>query len=145
MRYRLRTLLILLGLGPVILWLSWTPPPPPVPIATVRPGTTAAVDVIQIHECGNPLHTFSQVLFWSRYPDGELHVRAWRMIGSSNTRNFQINHSGQTGCECSWTESGVERRVRSPTFLKTSSPDDPEIQDRKKLSKPKRQPLWFGR
>lgn len=146
MRYRLRTLLILLGLGPVALWLTWTPPPPPVPIETMRPGATAKVDVIQLHECCDSKlpQTFNQVIFWSRYPDGELHVRAWRMIGSSSTQNFHLHEGGKSGCECSWTEGKFQRRVHAPTLLKTRSSADPEMEDRKNLPKPKRDPLWLG-
>jgi hypothetical protein len=81
-------------------------------------------------------------LFWSRYRDGEHHVRAWKLFGPGLKTNIQITRSGNFGCECSWTENGVECRVRLPAFLESKSADDPELQDREKLPKPKRDPLW---
>src|SRR5262245_37853856 len=106
MQFRLRTLLIVLAVGPMVLAYFW--PRPPIPIVTVGRGKTAEVDLIQV----NTTPAFSQVLFWSRYPDGELHVREWRLL----KENFQIKHSWIRKCECSWIEFGIERRVLAPCF-----------------------------
>ena len=139
MQYRLRTLLVVLAVLPPLLAYLWPRPPGPVPIVTVRPGETAEVDLIEIHT--GP--AFQQVLFWSRYPDGELHVREWRLFGAGSKRHLQIKHWGDTDCTCSWTENGVECRVRSPAYRERNSPGDPELQDRAQLPNPKRVPLWY--
>ena len=143
MRYRLRTLLIVLAILPPLIAYFWPRPPSPVPIATVPRGTTAEVDWIEVNEFRDSKQAvFTQLLFWSRYPDGELHVREWRLIDSPNTRNFQIKHTWDGDYECRWTQNGLESRVRSPTFRKSKSTTDPELSDRKKLPKHSRQPLW---
>jgi hypothetical protein len=132
MRIRLRTLLIVLAVGPMVLAYSW--PHPPVPIATARRGETAEVDLIQV----NTTPHFSQVLFLSRYPDGELHVREWRLL----KEHFQIKHAWNGECECSWIESGIQRRVLAPRFQESKTSNDSEIADRLKVPKPARIPLW---
>jgi hypothetical protein len=138
MRFRLRTLLIMLAVGPPVVGYLWPRSPGRVPIVTVRQGETAEVDLIQV----NTTPHFTQVLFWSRYPVGELHLRTWRLNGSATTKNMKFKHSGGRDCECTWTESGMERRVLAPLFQETKTPNDPEIEDRIKLPKPKRIPLW---
>ena len=139
MRYHLRTLMIVLALGPMVLAWVWPRPRGPVPIATIRPGETAEVDLIQVHT--DTKAVIQQVLFWSRYPDGELHVREWRLLGKTKN-NPRITHSLYSGCECSWMENDVECRVRAPAFQESQSPVDPELLDRDKLPKPKRDLLW---
>ena len=139
MRFHLRTLLILLAVGPPLLAWLWPRPLGPIPIATMRPGETAEVDLIHVHY--NTSQVIEQVIFWSRYPDGELHIREWR-LGPGSVKNIRIAHSGNEGCECRWIEHGVERHVRSPAFHESKSADDPEILDRDKLPKHKRDPLW---
>jgi hypothetical protein len=142
MRYRLRTLVIVLAVVPPLIGYFWPRPSRPVPIATMRQGETAEVDLIQVHT--NPAST--EVIFWSRYPDGELHVRGWLLHGSMiPEKKMQLNHSAGNDCECTWIESGIERRVRAPLFRETQSPRDVEIDDRVKLPKAKRIPLWEPR
>jgi hypothetical protein len=140
MRYRLRTLLVLLAIVPPLLGYFWPRPPAPIPIATVTEGETARVDLIQVHT--NP--DFTQVIFWSRYPDGEFHVREWSLHGSMiPEKKMQITHVGVEDCDCTWSsKSGIQRRVLAPRFLETRSPRDPEMDDRIKLAKTKRIPLW---
>jgi hypothetical protein len=140
-RYRLRTLLILLAVGPPLVGYLWPRAPRPVPIKTVREGETAEVDVIQVHT--NP--NFPQVLFWSRYPDGELHLRTWLLKGTRQNKSLQIKHWGGKYCECTWTEKGIQRRVLAPVFQETNSASDPEIDDRRRVPKTKRIPLWESR
>src|SRR5687768_13719586 len=141
LRYRLRTLLIVLAILPPLIAYVWPRTSGPVPIATVRPGETAEVDLIQVNtvvQPSAPIPVFKQVLFWSRHPDGELHVRTWRLVIPA--KNMQFKNSGGADWECAWTESGIERRVRAPAFQETKSPDDLEMLDRQKLPKPDRIP-----
>jgi hypothetical protein len=102
-------------------------------------GETAEVDLIEVQT--NPVQAFQQVLFWSRYPDGQLHVREWRLLGKTKD-NPRITHSFHAGCECRWIENGVERRVHAPAFQESQTPVDVEILDRAKLPKDRRDPLW---
>lgn len=145
MRYRLRTLLILLLILPPLIAFFWPRPPRAAVFATVPAGTTAEVDLIQIDEFYDTQMrlNFKHILFWSRYPNGELHIREWRLLGTRNMKSFQIKRLGDSEYECRWTEkSGVERRVWSPAIRESKSIEDLELKDRKKLPKPMRQPLW---
>ena len=142
-QFSLRALIALLTASCVFFW--WDPlrlrPPPPVPIQTVPRGTTAYVDVIELNEQYSAQlgQKWQQVIFWSRYPDGQLHIREWRI--DKNSR-FQYDHSRRLLCTCSWTEEGIRCRVEAPTFRESKSSDDPEILDRVALPKADRQLLW---
>ena len=145
-QFSLRMLIALLTASSVFFW--WDPfrwrPPPPVPIKTVPLGTTAYVDVIELNEQYDARlrRTWQQVIFWSRYPDGKLHIREWRIIGSSAHKDFRLDHSRRSVCFCSWSDFGQPFRVEAPTFCETKWPGDPELLDRQMLSKFDRQPLW---
>src|SRR5262245_52256122 len=141
-RYKLRTLLIVLAIVPPI--AAWLSPRSagPVPVATMRPGETAEVDLIQVHTNTNPAAAFQQVLFWSRYPDGDLHLREWRLLGKTKN-NPRITHSFHAGCECRWLENGVECRVHAPAIKERQSTVDPELLARAKLPKNRRALFWL--
>jgi len=143
-QFSLRVLLALLTMACVFCW--WDPlrlrPPPPVPIKTVPLGATAQVDVIELNEQSTAGKKWQQVVFWSRYPDGQLHIRQWKIVGSSGTKDFQLEHSGGPLCACSWNMDGITFRVEAPTFRKSKTSDDPELLDRIALPKTERQPLW---
>jgi len=145
-QFSLGMLLSLLTAACLVMW--WDPlrlvPPAPVPIKTVPLGTTARVDVIELNDQFDALQrrNFQQVIFWSRYPDGQLHIRQWTLVGDSRTTNFQLDRSGRSQCACSWTSDGIAYRVEAPTFGESKSADDPELLDRQALPKPDRQSLW---
>jgi hypothetical protein len=144
-QFSLGMLLALLTASCLFVW--WDPlrlkPPAPVPIETVPLGVAARVDVIELNEQFDGLDRliFRQVIFWSRYPDGQLHIRGWKLVDSLNTP-VQLNHSGRTGCTCSWTMNGVSYRVEAPTYRESKTAADLELLDRKALKKADRQPLW---
>ena len=144
-QFSLGTLLLLLTAACLVAW--WDPfgfrPPPPVPIETVPWGTTARVDVIELNEhydaAGRTI--FEQVIFWSRYPDGQLHARAWGLMGTQRTR-MRLDHFSRGRCACSWTIDGITHRVEAPTFRRSKTLADLEMLDRNSLAKQDRQPLW---
>jgi hypothetical protein len=144
-QFSLGMLLSLLTAACLIAW--WDPfgirPPPPVPIESVPWGATARVDVIELNEhydaAGRTI--FEQVIFWSRYPDGELHVRGWALKGNPRTQ-LQLHYSRRRQCSCSWTIDGITYRVEAPTFRQSKTIVDLELLDRNWLAKQDRQPLW---
>src|SRR5262245_34310810 len=78
-QFSLGLLLSLVTAACLLLWwdpLGWRPPAP-VPILTFPRGATAQVDLIEVNEQYDALRrmVFKQVIFWSRYPDGQLHIR----------------------------------------------------------------------
>src|SRR5262245_55218162 len=145
-QFSLGMLLSLLTAACLFMW--WDPfrirPRPPVPIETVPRGATARVDVIEVNELydGAGRTIFQQVIFWSQYPNGQLHVREMKLIGDARTRNFQLDHSSRWQCSCSWTIDGISYRVEAPTFRQSKTAADLEILDRQSLAKHWRQPLW---
>jgi hypothetical protein len=135
----LRMLIALLTASCVFFW--WDPlrlrPPPPVPIETVPRGTTAHVDVIELNEQFHPqLGRWQQVIFWSRYPDGQLHIREWKITRNSLTKDFQLDHSRHALCICTFTFDGIPFRVEAPTFRESKSAGDPELLDASRCQKP---------
>lgn len=145
-QFSLRLLLALMTTACLFFW--WDPlrlrPPPPVPIETFPLRSTAYVDVIELNQQYDSRMggSWQQVIFWSRYPDGKLHIREWRMIGNSRTKDLQLDHSRRSRCACSWSTDGVPFRVEAPTFRETKTSGDPDVLDRVELPKPDRQPLW---
>src|SRR6476659_1897794 len=103
-QFTLRSLLVLILLAAFFLWADpwgWRSPWL-APIETVAPGQTSRVDLIEItvqRQSGRP---WRQVVFWSRYPDGELHVREWRTIGSKRVSDFKVEQQGSIW-NCTWT------------------------------------------
>jgi hypothetical protein len=145
-QFSLGMLFVLLTAACIVVW--WDPfrlrPPAPVPIETVPLGTTARVDVIELNEQFDAPQrpNFQQVIFWSRYPDRQLHIRQWKLVGDSRTKNFQLDRSSRSQCTCSWTRDGIDYRVEAPVFRESKAAGDPELLDRKAFPKPDRQPLW---
>lgn len=145
-QFSLGTLLLLLTVACFLAW--WDPfrlrPPTPIPIETVPIGTLARVDVIELNEQYDTRRgqTFQQVLFWSRYPDGQLHIRQWLLIGNPRTNSFRLDHSSGSRCVCSWSTDGVPYEVEAPAFRESKAPNDPELIDRNVFPKRDRQPLW---
>jgi hypothetical protein len=107
-------------------------------------GTTARVDVIELNEQYSVQlgQKWQQVIFWSRYPDGQLHIREWKITRNSLTKDFQLDHSRRSLCTCSFTFDGIPFRVEAPTFRESKTSSDPELLDRITLPKTERQPLW---
>jgi hypothetical protein len=145
-QFSLKLLLSLMTLSCLFFW--WDPfhlrPPPPVPIETVALRSTAYVDVIELNQQYDSRlgRSWQQVILWSRYSDGKLHIREWHLIGSSNTKDFQLDRSRRSLCTCSWKCDGIPFRVEAPTFRETKSSGDPELLDRIALPKADRQLLW---
>jgi hypothetical protein len=130
------------------LFVWWDPfrfrPPPPVPIETFPRGAVARVDVIELNEQYDQLGRtiFKQVIFWSRYPDGQLHIRGWKLVGNLRDKDFRIDHSSRWHCSCSWTTDGISYRVEAPTFRQSKTAVDLELLDRQSLAKQDRHPIW---
>jgi hypothetical protein len=145
-QFSLRLLLSLVTASCLFFW--WDPlrlrPPLPVPIKTVPLRSTAYEDVIELNQQYDPQlgRSWQQVIFWSRYPDGKLHIREWKMTANSHTQDFQLDHSRRSLCTCSWSTDGIPFRVEAPTFRETKTSGDPELLDRVEMSKIDRQPLW---
>lgn len=145
-QFSLKTLLLLLTAACLFFW--WDPlhfrPPLPVPIETVQLGSTAHVDVIELNEQYDARlgRSWQQVIFWSRYPDGQLHIREWKITANSLTKDFHIDRSHHSQCSCSYTFDGIPFRVDAPILRETKTKEDPELLDRILLPKPDRRPLW---
>jgi len=146
-QFSLGMLFSLLTAACLVAW--WDPfrfrPPPPVPIETVLSGATARVDVIELNEHYDKMGrtVFKQVIFWSRYPDGQLHIRGWKLAENLSDKNFQLDHSRRWQCSCSWTaKDGISYRVEAPTYRESKTLADLELLDRESLAKQYRQPLW---
>lgn len=144
-QFSLRAMLIATTAACLLLWydpLGWKLPGP-VPIETLSRGAVSHVDLIYIsaqQEADG--RRWRQVTFWSRYPDGELHVREWRLIGSSQMSNFQIERNGRFW-DCTWTENGTECHVQAPSFRESEELGiDSELADRAFVAKQTRVPLW---
>lgn len=145
-QFSLKTLLLLLTVACLFFW--WDPfhfrPPPPVPIETVPLGSTAHVDVIELNEQYDARlgRSWRQVIFWSRYPDGQLHIREWKITANSRTKDFHIDRSHRFYCTCTYTFNGIPYRVDAPTFRETKTTEDPDLMDRMILPKLERRDLW---
>jgi hypothetical protein len=153
-RFSLRTLLLLMSAVCVFAYLDplgWRLPPP-VPIRTVQDGETAKVDLIELNRhyfddsqrAQFRVDHFDQLLFWSIYPDGQLHVRAFRALRDPT---MLPRRDGNTWV-CTWTESGANRQIEAPAFRETKSiskANDPELADRNSLPAARRTKLRVSR
>lgn len=88
--------------------------------------------------------SFEQLLFWSIYPDGKLHIRDWRLVKNPG---MLPKKEGEVWI-CQWIESrrGSDRtaefRVEAPAYRETTSASDPELLDRVEVERADRIPLW---
>jgi hypothetical protein len=123
--------------------LGWKPPPR-IPIRSAETGKTAQVDLIEInHFYGtNVGRNVRQVILWSYYADGHLHVRDWRIVESNKIGNFSVKPIGRGWHECSWMQDGAAWCVQAPSYRETHTQTDPEVEDRTSLEKIRRAPLW---
>jgi hypothetical protein len=122
---------------------------PPKPIKIVPLGEIAVVDVIELNHRpllpseqtrpGTPF-SFDQLLFWSYYPDGELHIREWRLVKKRSM--LPKRQKGRWVCTLDYGD--VVQCVHAPSFRETTAftPNDPELVDRKFVPKRERVPLW---
>ena len=115
-----------------------------VPIQAHDRGETAQVDLIELnhrfYDASETVHN-DQVLFWSLYPDGQLHLRDWRIVGSPS----MIPQRKDGKWVCSWREDDFQFQVEAARYRETktvSSSYDPEQHDRKPAPKISRVPLW---
>jgi hypothetical protein len=144
-QFSLRTLFLVTLASCIVAYfdpMGWRPVPP-VPMKTVDVGQTAEVDLIEVnhfHDAAGRL-VFKQLLFWSIHPDGNLHIREWRLVRNPS----MMPQRGYKKWVCTWTEQGIERRVEAPAFQETKSTSDKEMLDRKSLSKQDRIPLWSSK
>lgn len=98
------------------------------------------VDLIEHSSVQGDKH-FDQLLFWARYPNGELHIRDWRLV--RNEGMLPKKHAGTW--TASWEDKGVVYTVHSRSFRKTNSMIDPELTDRKSIPKANRACLWVSK
>jgi hypothetical protein len=103
-----------------------------------------SVDMIEVNHTYHDkdgAHMVDQIIFWSVYPDGRLHVvdeyRKARHTG------LPIRNWREGGYVLIWEERGSMRRVRSLTIDEswTVQADDPEVLDRKYVPKAERKML----
>lgn len=149
LRFRLRTALLLMLLCCMVAhvdpfqWRNTIGRPKPIKASPV--GEIAEVDVIELNR--RPLapaerarggaSSFDQLLFWSYYPDGKLHIREWRMV--RNATMLPKREHGRWVCTLDEVQC-----IHAPEYRETTSftTADPEILDRKFIAKQDRVPLW---
>ena len=118
---------------------------------------TTSVDLIEINHYVSHGGQLNQVIFWSRDPDGEYHVRAWRLRSkvvvarasssmvvtqSEQGRNSQkvvTTHNDSQRVVIIWSKRGRVHRVTSPRWIETWTLYDPEVLDRRVLPKEQRE------
>jgi hypothetical protein len=108
----------------------------PKPLAPVPPGRVAQVDVIEVNY--QQAWRSRQIIFWSQHPDGELHIREWRLLKSPSMFPARLDDQWV----CIWAEGGIAKCVQAPAFRHTYGSSDPEIADRSTIAKKDRVPLW---
>ena len=105
------------------------------------------VDLIEVNHFKNSMGKilFTQVLFWSTYPDGKLHIRDWRLVKTSGIlpkKNGNVwvslvkpkrKKKGSKGSESIFVEA--------PAYRETTTTFDPELEDRLEVGQPDRIPL----
>jgi hypothetical protein len=108
----------------------------PKPLKPLPPGRVAEVDLIEVSH--QPGARFSQLIFWSKYPDDRLHVREWRLLKNP----AMLPKREHDRWLCLWTEGGIVKCVQAPEFRESSGSTDPEIADRNFIAKQDRCLLW---
>ena len=129
----------------------------------VAPVQSTSVDLIELNHYVSHGGQLDQIIFWSLAPDGEYHVRAWRLRSKVVvsytcgtpvvTRSEQGRNSQQVAATHNdsqrvvnlqevviiWSKRGRVHRVASPRWIETWTLYDPEVLDRRVLSKEQRE------